>query len=77
MIVALPTLFSYFFFLHCLFRLALTWAYKIVLAAGSLKVFASLLYQRYIYMLKDVLFSLFTSSLSPISGSTIMSPKQY
>ena len=30
--------------------------------------------QRHICMLKGVLFSLYTSSLSPISGYTIMSP---
>ena len=58
---------------YFLFRWALTWASRTFLAANILEVFAALSYPLYIWMLKGVLFSLFTSSLRLISWSTIFS----
>ena len=63
--------------LYWLHMCVLTFACRTVLAADFLGMFATLLYPRYICMLKGVLFSLFTSSLRLISGHAIMSPQQY
>ena len=52
-------------------------AFRTVLAADILKVFATLLYQQHICMLKGELFSLVFSSPRLISGPAIMSPQQY
>ena len=52
-------------------------ACRTVLAADIRKVFATLLYQRHISMLKGVLFSLVSSSMRIIFGPIIMSTLQY
>ena len=52
-------------------------ACRTVFAADIRKVFATLLYQWHICMLKGVLFSLVSSSMRIIFGPTIMSPQQY
>ena len=62
---------------YCLFRWAFIWASRTVVVAYILEVFAAMLYPRHICMLKGVLFSLFTSSVRLLSGSTKLSPQQY
>ena len=70
---------------YCLLRWALTWDSRTVVAAYVLEFCPQCLHVAYIVLpliwdlkvLKGVLFSLFTSSIRLISGSTILSPQQY
>ena len=63
--------------LYWLLKWALYSTCRTVFTADILEVSAGLLYPRPICMLKGVLFSLFTSSVRLIPGSTILSPQQY